>query len=147
MDKAKRFFYYILNFIFSLNLLYFAVLFFTNALRITGRFSALPSVVRNVMRTLYFEEFSMIFWLISIVSMVLIIVLEFVLYRKVISKFNLLLPLLTVALVLVILAINIFLVPMPTYKMSITYAVIILLCTAVFLSCTFLHRFIIRIGK
>ncbi len=147
MDKAKRFFYYILNFIFSLNLLYFAVLFFTNALRITGRFSALPSVVRNVMRTLYLEEFSMIFWLISIVSMVLIIVLEFVLYRKVISKFNLLLPLLTFALVLVILAINIFLVPMPTYKMSITYAVIILLCTAVFLSCTFLHRFIIRIGK
>lgn len=147
MDKAKRFFYYILNFIFSLNLLYFAVLFFTNALRITGRFSVLPSVVRNVMRTLYLEEFSMIFWLISIVSMVLIIVLEFVLYRKVISKFNLLLPLLTVALVLVILAINIFLVPMPTYKMSITYAVIILLCTAVFLSCTFLHRFIIRIGK
>ncbi len=147
MDKAKRFFYYILNFIFSLNLLYFAVLFFTNALRITGRFSALPSVVRNVMRTLYLEEFSMIFWLISIVSMVLIIVLEFVLYRKVISKFNLLLPLLTFALVLVILAINIFLVPMPTYKMSITYAVIILLCTAVFLSCTFLHTFIIRIGK
>lgn len=147
MHKKQRLFYYILTVIFSIDLFYFAVMFFTHAIKKMGNLPDLPITIKKLLKALYLEEFSMTFWLISIVSMVLIIVIEFVFYRKVIPKINLILPLTFFIVVLTILAVNIFLVPILTYKTSIVYTFIILLCTVFFLIFAFAHRNVTRVNK
>lgn len=128
MSKTKRWVYYILTALLSVNLLYFAGMFFTHSVRMSGNFDAFPVGLIKVLKYLYLEEFSMTFWFIAGSFTVISAVLIFLIYRKAIPKSKLCLPIIASAVVLLLFVIGVFLGEL-SYKISVAFTTAILLCT------------------